>query len=478
MIQAFTETYSPAPSQGKFSDILSRGKDAGASFSEYLHTLRTAAGEKDKSVEEPGSEDVRKAAVSPQSGADETAKKTAETEANKAAKKSDAADGVEARKTREENEALKKNEDESKSGEVNRRKIRLNKNGDSEKSDKSAAEVAGKSKSEKQTENLVEGLAEQKPGKAEKARREGLSVEGDRLHSKSGREAEVSTATTDALKGKKDISKKEERQELGEKAKSSSFFKDAKSEKEAKSGKEKLSLVDTRTEKGKGERDSIGGRREALPPDTDGSKAHRETESRALFKEGQIKDAGDSVKLGSGDKELATDKVQVLRVDTASLGDRTENVGTARIQTKGEGGFLKQLQERLNPEIVKRAGIIVRDGGRGEIRLDIKPEHLGNVRIRVSLEDSNIVGKIFVENSSIRNIFEQNLQNLQRSFREHGFETASLEVTVGDGRQHRREDRKEHAASVAGRGAIRTLEDHVPDALRGFEEEQLVDLVV
>ncbi len=492
MIQAFTETFSATPSQRMFSDILSSGGNGGASFTEYLNTLRTPARQQDGSLEKANTEDTGKSGASEKFG-------PAESEAMHAEKKSDPFADAEPRRIKEEKngeskegekeavaldekgkkqeEPVKRDKGENKA--VTHGMVRL-------KTDKDITEAAGKSKIEKKTEKLVEGFTEEKPDRAEKAHSEahskahseGLLKEGERLHTKSGIEAEVSTATTDVLKGKKQNSEKEVREEPGEKSKSSTFLKEAKSGKESKRGTEKLSVVDARTEKGKKEGDSIARRRDTISPDTDGTKGNREMEGRSASKEGQIKATGDSLKTGSGDKELQTEKVQVLRVDAVSSGDRSESAETGRVQTKSDGGFLKQLQERLNPEIVKRAGIIVRDGGRGEIRLDIKPEHLGNVRIRVSLEDSNIVGKIFVENSSIRDIFEQNLQNLQRSFREHGFETASLEVAVGDGKQHRRDGRKEHAASAADRGAIRTLEDHVPDALRGFEEEQLVDLVV
>jgi flagellar hook-length control protein FliK len=179
------------------------------------------------------------------------------------------------------------------------------------------------------------------------------------------------------------------------------------------------------------------------------------------------------------DGEVSADKVQMIRVDTAAAAGRQENgSGWTPAGAKTQSPLLRQLQEQLNGEVVKRAGIVVRDNGNGEIRLNLKPEHLGSVRIRLTLEDSHIVGKIFVENSSIREVFEQNVQNLQRAFKEHGYESASLEVSVGDGKHQRKGEGKQPAGDKGPAQAIRTLEESVPEVSGAWGEEQLVDLVV
>lgn len=98
--------------------------------------------------------------------------------------------------------------------------------------------------------------------------------------------------------------------------------------------------------------------------------------------------------------------------------------------------ILKQLREQgFNRELVQKASFVLKDRGAGEIRLVLKPDNLGEVKFRLSLEDNRIAGKIIVENSSIRQVFENNLSHLNRVFRENGYEMSGLDVSVG-GRQN------------------------------------------
>jgi flagellar hook-length control protein FliK len=122
----------------------------------------------------------------------------------------------------------------------------------------------------------------------------------------------------------------------------------------------------------------------------------------------------------------------------------TRNTVTRQDQTN----LLKQMRSGGNSEIIKQAKFILKNKNSGEIRLTLKPERLGNVRIKLNLQDNNIVGRVIVENINIKEVFEHNLESLQRAFREEGFSSASLDVSVG-GEQDRR---KQDESDVAGQG--------------------------
>jgi flagellar hook-length control protein FliK len=110
--------------------------------------------------------------------------------------------------------------------------------------------------------------------------------------------------------------------------------------------------------------------------------------------------------------------------------------------------LLRAWQEKMVPELVKRTGIIVRDGGEGEIRLVLKPESLGSVRVRISINNNSIEGRIVVENNSVKELFDASLDNLKASLKQEGFQSASLEVAVGNQRNGREaEDRRPLASS-------------------------------
>jgi flagellar hook-length control protein FliK len=93
----------------------------------------------------------------------------------------------------------------------------------------------------------------------------------------------------------------------------------------------------------------------------------------------------------------------------------------------------ERLQDAWNGDIVQSARVILRDGDSGTIRLRLRPESLGNVKIELNLSDNNISGRIVVESDEAKSAFERNMGELADAFKRGGFESASLEVAVGSG---------------------------------------------
>lgn len=104
---------------------------------------------------------------------------------------------------------------------------------------------------------------------------------------------------------------------------------------------------------------------------------------------------------------------------------------------------IERLREMAGSELARAAGIILRDGGSGEIRLVLKPESLGSVRVRLNLSDNVIDGKIFVDNPEVKHVLEGSIDSLTRALSADGFQTASLQVSVsGNGGEDQRRDRE------------------------------------
>jgi hypothetical protein len=93
---------------------------------------------------------------------------------------------------------------------------------------------------------------------------------------------------------------------------------------------------------------------------------------------------------------------------------------------------LERIREMTGSDLVRTAGLVVRDGG-GEIRLTLKPESLGSVRIRLSVEDGKVEGRIIVDTPEARQAFEAGLDSLTRALAADGFRTGSLQVSVSGG---------------------------------------------
>jgi flagellar hook-length control protein FliK len=66
------------------------------------------------------------------------------------------------------------------------------------------------------------------------------------------------------------------------------------------------------------------------------------------------------------------------------------------------------------------------------------------------MQDNLLGGRIFVENDSVREVFEQNMPDLASAFLESGMEMGSMNVSVGNGRTQENEERR-LASEKAGR---------------------------
>jgi flagellar hook-length control protein FliK len=103
---------------------------------------------------------------------------------------------------------------------------------------------------------------------------------------------------------------------------------------------------------------------------------------------------------------------------------------------------------------VRHSTMVLRDdGATSEMRLVLKPESLGAVRIHLKMADNHIEGQIVVDNKNVRQLFESVLPSLEDGLRQQGFGSASLQVSVGHRDATAGRDRPEPARAAAG-GAI------------------------
>jgi len=123
-------------------------------------------------------------------------------------------------------------------------------------------------------------------------------------------------------------------------------------------------------------------------------------------------------------------------------------------------------------ELVRHSGIVLRDGG-GEIRLVLKPESLGSIRIRMNLVDNGIEGRIIVDSPAVKQALDGSVDALMKALTAQGFQTASLEVAVG-GQGADRERQEAEPLPPVRRHSAERFERSVP----GIEGLGLGDLLV
>ena len=173
-----------------------------------------------------------------------------------------------------------------------------------------------------------------------------------------------------------------------------------------------------------------------------------------------------------------------------SLGAKVSaDAGGYPAPAKADGGptqdFRSMLAERLrdawNGEIVQSARVVLRDGDAGTIRMRLKPESLGNVKIELNLAENNISGRILVESDEAKSAFERNMSHLSDAFMQSGFTSARLEVAVGGGsggsRDSRRDDGSGPFFSERLRGVVGSTADPATSASAYARRGGAVDIL-
>ena len=161
---------------------------------------------------------------------------------------------------------------------------------------------------------------------------------------------------------------------------------------------------------------------------------------------------------------------------SSEAGNRQFVLNTAEEQ---KGAFLlnRQLQEGGTRDLAKNIRFVLKDRNQGEIKLILKPESLGKVRIHLNLQENNIVGKIFVENNNVKQVFMNNLSDLAKALEDSGFQNASLDVSVGGGETGRQDQHRQETPVFFQRDASE-LDESVPVRYENGGSLSQIDLVI
>jgi flagellar hook-length control protein FliK len=144
-----------------------------------------------------------------------------------------------------------------------------------------------------------------------------------------------------------------------------------------------------------------------------------------------------------------------------------------------------ELRDGLNTEIVRHANIVLRQNGEGLIRLTLHPESLGNIKIKLEMADNKVAGRIVFESDEAMKAFEKEIASLEQSFKDSGFDGASLEMALssdhhndGNGQQWKGEEARpffsERFVTSSYESAIDI--DGMPESARGMNVA-LVDVM-
>jgi flagellar hook-length control protein FliK len=135
-----------------------------------------------------------------------------------------------------------------------------------------------------------------------------------------------------------------------------------------------------------------------------------------------------------------------------------------------ENMLARELHQNLNGDIVRHASMALRDGGEGTIRLALRPESLGNVKIKLEMTENKITGFIVVESEEALNAFRREIASLEQAFRESGFTSADLNLSLA-------QDGKNQEGQGDANSLTRQIAASAYDESSSFGERENVSIV-
>lgn len=156
-----------------------------------------------------------------------------------------------------------------------------------------------------------------------------------------------------------------------------------------------------------------------------------EIETEDSVKKTDGKNVSDSAELKVTDVKIDNNNAQ-MTMEVAS--NAQQNIVSSNSQTASAAGsdFQAMLANQIKQnagEFVKAGSIVLKDNNVGSIKLILKPESLGNVKVDLQISDKNITGRIVVASQEAFNAFKESADSLKQAFINSGFENANFDLS-------------------------------------------------
>ncbi|MDR0636986.1 MAG: flagellar hook-length control protein FliK [Treponema sp.] len=210
-------------------------------------------------------------------------------------------------------------------------------------------------------------------------------------------------------------------------------------------------------------------------PDNAAKPAELRGKGRLELRDLRVRDAGSgitSAAFAGAEKtatvsEAGTQNIAEISLDLLTDGTKPFDtpIDTSEARTTNfENLLARELSQHLNSDIVQQAQVLLRDGDAGTIKLSLRPESLGIVKVRFEMVENRITGQIIVESNEALRAFDREIQSLEQAFRDSGFSGVSLYTALAsDSDQNSEENwqQQENAAFFSERFAAGQYEPEV-----------------
>lgn len=140
----------------------------------------------------------------------------------------------------------------------------------------------------------------------------------------------------------------------------------------------------------------------------------------------KVTEAIDTTKSGSAKKDATLDGNINLN-NVKQLTDVNAPVKELIKDTVNKADIIKQ--------VVNNAKILITNNKK-EMTINLNPEHLGKLTLKVVSENGSLSAKILTENDTVKQAIESNMDSLKESLKNQGLEISQFSVSVGQEQRH------------------------------------------
>jgi len=201
------------------------------------------------------------------------------------------------------------------------------------------------------------------------------------------------------------------------------------------------------------------------------------TEDTANIEEESSSKEIDKISSGNNslsEKQDSTDvkvfSIQTKEDNTISLGlkqdnytsiekvNQTESISEVKTTFIDDNDVMDQIIQKIKIDY---------KGDESEIRIKLRPESLGEVTLKVTIDKGIVVAKALVENLDIKHLLDSNANILKKALEEHGVDFKGLNVSVGkdsnfQGQHSRAWDDKKVSKQIKNKsGTYKVADDYI-----------------
>ena len=169
---------------------------------------------------------------------------------------------------------------------------------------------------------------------------------------------------------------------------------------------------------------------------------------------GKVEPRADLREALEGAKEVQKESSRERKLETPSEGPILMDTATSAVSSdvpKAEAQIeeILDVQDRDNlfPKLVETIETLVHEE-RSEVRMQLKPDHLGTLEVKLSLERGIMVAEFVVQDQQVREILASHLPQLQTALQNQGTPMADVSVSIGLGQREADSQGQERSRST------------------------------